>query len=659
MGQWISRTFGSITLNVWQTDTTGNQTVYNVASWPMNTKVTAANKEQFRSTVNAYLSYIADKDLTHQLYTNYNSGVSTTLSNGNGIEFQSNGLNVVYVTYEFDHNFNDVQYSLSGYLPYRRTDLNVGMQFRCIFSGANPDSMSEGHMLLKEGNTTVSDFEIISSSIAIDDITFHDTSARVNAWDIHIPGYSGETIGSSDVMSYINPPMIMCEYVNGNTDKLMISMEEPASSSNYLMPIDGFYCYPSLGIDVAGEQPQPQEDGYVNELDNRFSPRTHSIMTGMYVAFADTIAGVEDYQMSEIASALMTFDLGDAIKKTLLGSDGKEFIISVNWFYGIRAGLAAKNMILGPSDFRVGGQWPKAGLTPGHVVPLNNVGTEYFLWETPELSVGHKFGDYRDYLANYKIFLPYYGFVDIDPNDAVDAYIKIYYNINMLSRAADIVITTRSSRTNNQNVKIMSLSTTVGVEVPFGADACKSMMLAVAQTAGKAITTAASVYLGARTGQIGAAIASNSAANAYDTSMMNASIMSGNNVVDLNAASKGVTDKLSENASLRKQAAGIKAVQNAIPDMPNMAIPSTTRSNGSGSENGSLDELHPYMLIEWPVTCEPNDWEDYVGIPASASTYLTANLGFTQVGAVHPDSMANAPKYIDEIIAQLKAGVYL
>lgn len=398
-----------------------------------------------------------------------------------------------------------------------------------------------------------------------------------------------------------------------------------------------------------------EEDGYVNELDDRFSPRAHSVMTGMYVIYADN----DDAQMTDVAKAMFSFKFSDWVETHFFGSDGKDMVVGINWFYGLRATLAAKDNIIGPSDIRIGGSFLRTTDDPNDVIQANNLAREFIMWETPELYLNGKYSDYRDYLANYKIYLPYYGFADLDPNDAVNAYIKVYYNINLYSRAADIVITTRSARTNNIEEKIMTLTTTVGEEVPFGADACRNMMTALAQTAGKAITTGASIALGARGGQIDAAIASNSAANAYDTSMMSASIMSGNNVVDLNAASKGVTDKLSENASLRSKSAGVKAAQNAIPDMPNMALPATNRSNGSGSENGTLDELHPYVMISWPVTCEPNDWEDYVGMPASASTYLTANLGFTQVGAVHPDSMANAPKYLDEIIAQLKAGVYL
>ena len=647
MGQWISRTFGSITLNVWQTGTTGNQTVYNVASWPMNTKVTNANKEQFKSTVNAYLSYIADKDLTHQLYTNYNSGVSTTLSNGNGIEFQSNGLNVVYVTYEFDSNFNDVQYSLSGYLPYRRTDLNVGIQFRCIFSGTNPNSMSVGHMLLKENGTTKSDFDIISSSIAIDDITFHDTSARVDAWDINIPGYSGETIGGSDVKSHINPPMIMCEYLNGDTDRLMISMEEPASSSNYLMPIDGFYCYPSLGIDVTAEE--PQEDGYVNELMNRFSPRGFAQNIGMYLIFADgTAADQGSNNIQNYMKDLMYTDITDILDKGFFGSDGKEYILGIRWYYGLNQNLSLfefeRAVRIGTKHLNKFDNIAEFRTTP-------ELSKEFTVWETSELKVMPYFddgdGNYLDMLSHYQLYLPYYGFMDIDPNDILGGTIKVIYNINIVTGAANIHVICKTARTGNNAVKCYDVNTQIGEDIPYGTDLMEDTLTCFSRV----------IQSGAKAGMTALSTAGALQASAGETMLTN--------INNFNQANPGVMQQQGIDVDQVRSDVQGKInrgnIVHSIADKIEQAnTPAPIRSSMSGGEGGCLDELYPYLLISRPMARDPQgNREEVLGMPSYAVANLGSVTGFTQIAAVMPNSLTNAPKYINEIIALLQAGVYL
>lgn len=391
------------------------------------------------------------------------------------------------------------------------------------------------------------------------------------------------------------------------------------------------------------------EVGYMNELDNRFSPRAHSIMTGMYLVYVDA----NDTMMKLISEGLFGYKLSDWFESTFFGSDGKEYVVGINWFYGLRDMLGNKGKIFGPSDIRIGCSFLRYDEGPNDTISADNLGSEFVMWDTPELHIEGKFHDYRDYLASFKVFLPYYGFADLDPNDVVDAYIKVYYNINLYSRAADIVVTTRSERTNNLEEKILSVTTTMGEEIPFGADAARTMFTALAQTAGKAITTGASIALNAEAGQVGADIASNNAQIGYESGLVE------HGLANAKSADTVIQSRLDENRGLRRNEAQLKAASNAIPSVPNMPVPAVNRSNGSGSENGSLDELHPYIMIQWPVTCEPLDWEDYVGTPTAKSVTLSGNLGFTQIGAVYPQSMANAPKYLDEIIAQLKAGVYL
>lgn len=661
MGQWISRTFGSITLNVWQTDTTGNQTVYNVPSWPITTKVTNANKEQFRSTINAYLSYIADKDLTHQLYTNYNSGVSTTLSNGNSIEFQSHGLNVAYVTYEFDNTFTDAQYSLTGYLPYRRTDLDVGIKFRCIFSGTDPDNMSNGYMILRDSNSgVVSDYDIISSSIAIDDITFHHTSASMKAGAFDIPGYSGTTIGGGSIMTNTNPPVIMCEYLNGNKDRLMTSMEEPASSSDYLMPINGFYCWSTEGIDVTAEE--PQEDGFMNEIKKRFSPRVKSNMLGMYIIPANTITGSPyDWDgIHEIADALVTLNLTDLATSIFTGSDAKENIVHIRWYYGLKDAIddiASKGMY----KISIGGGTLTSGAVGSDPKHSKYALTEFVEWKTSKLNVTPYFNNYLDYQCSYKLYIPYYGFLDIEPNDIVGGTIQLMYNINLSTGEATVLVACNNDRTNSLDTKYYTLNCKVGEEIPFGANIYKNMALAWGETSVKGAMVGASALTsmaGAYGGSLAAVNNANTSSSSSFTALTETAADMGFNPDLREKNIKYGRENALKNANINKQVGYLNMandmLQNALPSVPNVH-----RSANVTDETGTMDELFPYLLITRPVNVEPADYEDYGGIPSSESVSLSLCNGFTQIAAVHPDSMATAPKYVNEIIALLQAGVYL
>lgn len=391
-----------------------------------------------------------------------------------------------------------------------------------------------------------------------------------------------------------------------------------------------------------GEEPE-----FMNELSTRYSPRSVSNILGIYVFDEDT--------MQDVAVGLMRFGLND-IAAQFFGGDGKDMVVGIRFYYGLNPYIARDTDYSPAPDIRCGNKFLFSDdsliVDPSTVIPADKAKSEYCKWFTPVLNVPEYFEDYRDYLCSYQLYLPYYGFVDLDPNDVVGGSIRVYYNINIVTGAAVIQVVVNNSRTNNQDVKAYVFTTTVGVEIPFGANAAQSMMLGFAQVLGKAFTSAVGLGTGLQSSAISANInrAEEGLAKLEDTEYSPEMLVDKSRVKDRSEK---------ELAELNRQANSNQAMHNIISSVPTPSVNAPKRTGGSGSETGSMDELYPYLLITRPVSATPADYTSYVGKSASTSIKLSSCTGFTQVSAIRPDTLSNAPKYLNEIISLLQAGVYL
>lgn len=651
MGQWIDKTFGDVTLKVWRTSDEGDQAIYAATStWNSGTRITDANKEQFRAAANAYLTYIHDKDLTHQLFTKCPNGMTHTINNRYGtpiarVSFTNpNGMNMVYVTHEWDRNFETTNYSLSSYVPYTGQH-TCGIKFRCIMVGNDPDSTTTAQFKVERINGAYATADIRSSAIYIDDIVWNGSQSS-DAYPPNIPGYSGWTYGGASLLGHIDPPFAFMEYKSGDTDKLVLSQEDPISTVEWL-PRNAFYCYSGVGIDISDEG--SQEDGYVNELLNRFSPRGFAQNIGMYLIFADGTASDQgSNNIKNYMKDLMYTDITDLLDKGFFGSDGKEYILGIRWYYGLNQNLSLFEF---ERAVRIGTKHLNKfdNITEFRTTP--ELAKEFTIWETSELQVMPYFdngdGNYLDMLSHYQLYLPYYGFMDIDPNDILGGTIKVIYNINIVTGAANIHVICKTARTGNNAVKCYDVNTQIGEDIPYGTDLMEDTLTCfsrVIQSGAKAGMAALSTA-----GALQASAGETMLTNLNNFNQANPGVMQQNGI-DVEQARSDIQGKINRGNIVHSIADKIEQANTPAP----------IRSSMSGGEGGCLDELYPYLLISRPMARDPQgNREEVLGMPSYAVANLGSVTGFTQIAAVMPNSLTNAPKYINEIIALLQAGVYL
>ena len=403
----------------------------------------------------------------------------------------------------------------------------------------------------------------------------------------------------------------------------------------------------------------PQEDEYVNELNNRFSPRIRANMTGLYILpQAGYNSPEEQSGMLDLSKALVRTDLLDIAAGGIFKNDPAQYIVGIRWYYGLKPAIdqikstkiydIAEGPITVTSD-------EAQGIVYLHA---HYATTEFVEWHTSKLNVPAHFNNYLDFMSNYKLYLPYYGFIDIDPNDIVGGTIQVFYNINLFSGATTITISCKNSRNGNAETKYYSISCTVGHEIPFGAEMTKGFLQRSAETALMSAKFAMT-YGG---GAMAASAMQNINATNSTISNLNSQMTKDNK-----SEIKAQTSALRENVSKYQQqhnVAGALQREGELAGMISGVVQSPTRSNALNNETGDLDELHPYLLITRPVSVEPESYENYVGLPSSAAVTLNTCSGFTQIAAVAPESISlnvNTPREneMNEIISLLQAGVYL
>lgn len=607
-------------------------------------------------------------DLIYKLYTNNERTLVFKDDNGDPvitIVFDDIPM-MWYVTYNLAPGGSYASFEHSAYANY---DLQypVGIKFRMLAnSTADPFTVTA----IRHSDNHTERFTVYPKKYFIDDFTINDMGTTYAA--VYLHGFcTDDAIDSQDERlmpnfkrALTNPVSLYHEiytYISSGivTDKLYI-----LTGTSQVTPLDPPDIYrfdvikydngnPALGWGASNinfEDYIIPEVGYMNELANRFSPRVHSNGIGLYVVPPEPSESPEEINgIRDITEALVKTNLTD-MAACIFATNPAQCVINIKWYYGLKGAIdniKSQNlydMIIGPIQLTT----DLVGSTKMHA---RYARTEFVEWHTSKLNVPAHFNNYLDFRSSYKLYLPYYGFIDIDPNDIVGGTIQVFYNINLVSGATMITIACNNPRNANTDTKYYSVSCTVGEDVPFGADIMKYDLLTFAQTAGKAATFAFS-FGGAGMGAVAASAGSQVA---QATSLLNDI---GNEPGTDTSKIVEARDKAQSKYNTATTLGGIgKGVEAASSITPNVNVPA--RSNGSNPEVGTLDELHPYLLITRPVNVEPADYEDYVGLPSSQAVALSTCNGFTQVAAIKPQSMTDAPKYFNEIMSLLQAGVYL
>lgn len=427
---------------------------------------------------------------------------------------------------------------------------------------------------------------------------------------------------------YVGDGIVYCGYIGKNT----VLLADNLNITDYIVP----------------------EVEYMNDIENRFCPRWNAGSVGMYAVSWNTI--------ELLMQGIMELDAGDLLKNVFLGGDGKQYIIGIRWYYGLYDNANSWLNLDESKSYKVqvGGVHLDVG---GTDLVGKKFDGEYAHWSTSIMDVPRVLDNYLDYFADYQLYLPYYGFLKINANDIVGGTIRVHYNINLVTGMADIIVECKNSRSSRAAYKAYTVNAQIGVDIPFASDVMKTYVASWMETAGKAFMTGASMGAYGATQEYANAIQKSPRADIHQDALNLISSGDQHIMADAEraamknaAVSKIKTGLHNAGATAKYTGAEMSAAMSQFATSPS---PSITRTGGSNPENGTLDELYPYLVITHPIDNSPADYEDYVGLPACTSIQLNQCTGFTQIAAVKPESMTDAPKYADEILSLLQAGVYL
>ena len=83
------------------------------------------------------------------------------------------------------------------------------------------------------------------------------------------------------------------------------------------------------------------------------------------------------------------------------------------------------------------------------------------------------------------------------------------------------------------------------------------------------------------------------------------------------------------------------------------------RSDAISSSSGVLGIQYPYLIVQRPKQCLPNNQNKYIGYPCMITRTLSSCSGFTQIDSIHLEHVPCTAAEADEIIAMLKGGVII
>lgn len=377
-------------------------------------------------------------------------------------------------------------------------------------------------------------------------------------------------------------------------------------------------------------EPEPSEGGRFG-LDNRFSPRIASNSFGMYVMNNTELQGIMRGLWTKSFSEWFTQKIGITTEPT-------QMLLGCKWYYGIRKDI----MLHDGKEVPIMGNLAIQSALPSSEtqvdVPMNFLRKEFCIHDCGSITVPAHFNNYLDYQSKYQLYLPFLGFIELNPSDIVGGSIHVRYNINMATGYAMIIITANNDRTNNKDVEILTVPCECGITVPLTFTEINSLGNNIIQSIGKSV--AAGITSGA-----GVGFATKSGLSAMSVAEYNE---------DYGEWASAVSNTAN---NIRKiQGAGIAG---GLATAFNGGVPSVGRSGDLTSEGGTVGSLKPFLLITRPVKITPTNIHDIYGKRSVAIKKLSDCTGYTKVSAVKPGSLPTNNKYIEQIVSTLQAGVYL
>ncbi len=235
------------------------------------------------------------------------------------------------------------------------------------------------------------------------------------------------------------------------------------------------------------------------------------------------------------------------------------------------------------------------------------VTSDYVDFDCGTLNVGEYYANFIDYspYTRARLFLPFVGFVDLQPEFFQSGSVNIVYRFNIIDGSFMCYVLSTSSKSKLTNSVIMQFGGNACVHIPITGLNYSSMVSGVVGGAASMVASQAGV--------------------------------SGLN-----------------------QRAG-SAITSAITSAVDVAQskPPVQASNGYNATTSFLSVRTPYLLIERSVSNFSIAYTEEKGVPSNITSDFASLTGFTQATAVHLDGISATEEEKAEIAALLAQGVIL
>lgn len=341
----------------------------------------------------------------------------------------------------------------------------------------------------------------------------------------------------------------------------------------------------------------PIEGGQIVDITDRFSPRTAFSGLGIYP--------LDRVQMRDLAFDMWDTGLVERFNYNING-DPMDSIVAIRWYYGILGHISRlpESALLMIGNVAFSGGWSTGTVE----IRTHPAASEYVTYSCGSILYPRHFNNFLDYspFTELQIYIPYVGFVALNPAEFLDKLIRLDYNINLVT-GATLVYVYRAELGGSWEIA-MEIPCSMGMDVPLNVDAKESIL--------NRMTTSDSMGTGA----------------------IGAFAMTGGAVGAIGAAGQTL-NSLSQNSN---SFGGVK------------------RSGGINTETASLGHLHPFLMIARPVPVAPSNYEELIGTPDYRSGTLSDFTGYIKVGAIDHSSDVDIPQVaMDEIRSLLQGGVYI
>ena len=364
--------------------------------------------------------------------------------------------------------------------------------------------------------------------------------------------------------------------------------------------------------------PSPSEEGGFN-LNNRFSPGIATNAIGLYPLTQNQVVDCFDNFWNTTLSETIRNALG-------IVDTTNELILGLKWFYGIKNDIfqIADTCYVTIANQKFDGEGCKEVTTK----PCKK---EFCTHDCGTINVPTHFNNYLDFMSKYELYVPFYGYVELNPSDVVGGTVGLKYNINLLTGDALAYITVNNSRSANIDEIVIPISA-LGVDCPTEHGSLKD---AIANSA-RIIAGAAAVGVGISSGI---------------RWIQSEKIISSAKSRQLGLYMRRDTSHLEGEPT---NAGILAASMNSIESLPSVC----RGSNASGSV-GYIGPMKPFLIITRPVKATPSTLNNVIGARSCEVAQLSSKHGFVKASAIKPDSISTSCKYINEIIALVQSGVVM